>query len=577
MTPAFDLVIRSGTLVDGRGGEPFEADVAVLGGRIAALGSVTGSGREEINARGLIVTPGFIDIHTHYDGAAIWESRLSPSSDHGVTTAVMGNCSVGFAPCRADQRALLVDLMAGVEDIPEVVMTEGLPWTWETFPEYLDALATRRLDMDVCAQVPHAAVRVYVMGERGARREPANARELARMTRIVRDALRAGAFGVSTSRTLFHRTRSGELAPSETASESELMALARGIRESGRPGVFEVSAEFQGLALDDPSEFEMLQRLARTSGGPLSYSLAQTWLHPRKWRDLLQRTEAAQAQGIPLWGQVAARQNGFLLGLDLSYHPFCFTPTWRTIAHLPLPEKVAAMRDPDVRRRMLGDEWDSRHNYLLYLFARFGDLMLLGNPPDYEPPAARRVEALAKARGVTARELAYDLLLEDEGRRMLLLPITNFVDGDLDAVGEMLASGATLLGLSDGGAHYGLVCDAGFPTFLLAHWARDRHRQRLSPQQAVKKLTLDNARYLSLADRGVIAPGFKADLNVIDFSRLSLAAPELRHDLPGGARRLVQRARGYVATVVSGTITYRDGEACGALPGRLVRALGSAA
>ena len=566
----FDLVIRGGTVADGSGGELQEADVAVAGGRVAAVGKALGPGREELDVRGRLVTPGFVDIHTHYDGQITWEERMTPSSDHGVTSVVMGNCAIGFAPCRAEQRDLLMKVVAGVEDIPEAVMAHGVPWLWETFPEYLDFLDGRRADVDFGAQLPHAALRVFVMGERGAAREPPSTVELAEMTRLTRAAIEAGAIGASTSRTLSHRTLAGDLAPCETSGEMELMAIARGLREAGA-GVLELIADFNDISLGGSAEFDMLKRLAREGNCPLSYTLVQVPQQPEAWRTLLRMTEQAMAEGLTIHGQIAPRAVGMCFGLDLSFNPFSFTDSYREIAHLPLDARVARLREPELRQRILAETPQDRNPLMLWLAGLYPQMFVLGEQPDYEPPPSGSVAAMAAARGLSAAELAYELLLEDDGRRILYLPITNFADGTLSVVREMIESDATIIALGDGGAHYGLICDASYSTFALSHWVRDRREGRFGVARMVRELTSKPAQAIGLNDRGLIRPGMKADINVIDFDRLGLLAPEVRNDLPGGGRRMVQRARGYDATIVSGAITYREGQATGALPGRLIR------
>lgn len=570
----FDLVLRGGTVIDGSGGEVQDADVGIVGGVIARVGKGLGAGREEVDARGRIVTPGFVDIHTHYDGQVTWESRLSPSSDHGITSVVMGNCAVGFAPCRPNQRDLLMQVVAGVEDIPEAVMAEGVPWAWESFPDYLDFLDTRRTDVDFATQIAHSALRVYVMGDRGAAREPASTIDLAEMTRLVEEAIRAGAIGASTSRTLSHRTLKGDLAPCETSSEMELMAIARGVRQAGS-GVLELIADFNDISLGGSAEFDMLKRLAREGNCPLSYTLVQVPQQLEAWRTLLAMTEQANREGLVIHGQVAPRAVGMCFGLNLSFNPFSFTDSYRAIAHLPLAERVALLRDPAMKAKILSETPQDRNPMMLWLTGLFPQMFPLGERPDYEPPADSSVAALAQARGVPAADLAYDMLLEEEGTRILYLPITNFADGTLSVVREMMASDATIIALGDGGAHYGLICDASYSTFALTHWARDRKEGRFELPWIVRELTRKPALAVGLSDRGLIRPGMKADLNVVDFDRLALRRPEVRADLPGGGRRMVQRATGYDATILSGRITYRGGEATGELPGRLVRGAGA--
>jgi N-acyl-D-amino-acid deacylase len=565
----FDLVIRGGEIFDGTGGAGRTGDVAVAGGRIAAVGPVSGSGAEEIDARGRIVTPGFVDIHTHYDGQATWEGRMAPSSNHGVTTVVMGNCGVGFAPCRADQHDLLIELMEGVEDIPEPVMAEGLPWNWETFPQYLDALAERRLDIDVAAQLPHSALRVYVMGERGARREPPSAADLEQMRALTAEAVRAGAFGVSTSRNMLHRTVAGDLAPSLHSEEDELLALAGGLRDAGS-GVFQIITD---IVADAREEFSLMRRLAQASGRPLSFTLMQMPTgDPRMWRDYLAGLEEANAAGLEMRGQVFPRPVGMLYGLDLSFHPFVLHPSFQPLLRLPLAGKVRAMRDPSLREKLLLEQPQHPNPIFVKTVQNFRFSYLMGDPPNYEPEAKDGVQQQAALRNMTVNEYAYDKLLENEGRAIFFVPGANYRDGNLDAVREMVAHPHTVLGLGDGGAHYGMICDASFPTSLLQTWVRDAAPGRgMDLARAVRSLSYEPADAVGLSGRGLIELGCAADLNVIDLPRLRLHAPEVAYDLPGGGRRLRQGADGYAATVKSGVVTYRDGAPTGALPGSLVR------
>jgi N-acyl-D-aspartate/D-glutamate deacylase len=561
-----DLVIRGGTVVDGTGAPPFEADVAISGGRIVAVGHVTDRGAEEINAKGLLVTPGFVDIHTHYDAQATWSSQLLSSSINGVTTALIGNCGVGFAPCLPERRDMLVKLMEGVEDLPEVVLTEGLPWNWESFPEFLDALAARRYDTDIAAMVTHAPLRVHVMGERAEAHAEATPAECAEMARLAAEGLAAGAVGISTSRALAHRTLDGRHIPTLGAPEAELEALAGALRAHGS-GWLQVISDF-----DDPAEeeFARLKRVAAVAGRPLTFSLLQRESKPRFWRWLLDRVDEANASGVTMFGQVMGRPVGLMFGFELSQHPFLTRPSFQDIAHLPLPERVAALRDPARRARILAEATDDPA--LKARLNNWDKIFPLNDPPDYEPPPERSVAAMAAARGMTAEALCYDLMLERDGRAILNRPLLNYADGDLAAIREMMTHPHTLMGLGDGGAHVGYICDASCMTHMLVHWARDRVRgPKLAIEHAVKRISRDNAAAMGLADRGVIAPGTKADINVIDFARLRMRAPEMRYDLPAGGKRLVQEAEGYVATILSGAITYREGAPTGALPGRLVR------
>ncbi|HEY1961002.1 MAG TPA: amidohydrolase family protein [Rhizomicrobium sp.] len=569
MRHPFDLVIRNGTVADGTGAPLREAAVAIRGNRIAAVGEVAASGAEEINAKGLLVTPGFVDIHTHYDGQATWDSRLQPSSWHGVTTVVMGNCGVGFAPVRETDRDRLIELMEGVEDIPGAALHEGLRWNWESFGDYLDAIDARPHDVDVCAQLPHGALRVYAMGERGAQLEPAMDDDIARMRMLATDAMRAGALGFSTSRTLNHRTVKGDPTPSLRASEAELMGIVLGLADAGR-GVVELISDFDTPDLD--TEFAMIRRLVESSRRPLSLSLAQAGRNSDGWREILRRIEDASADGLLIRAQVAPRPIGVLLGLQGTLNPFTAHETFAEIKDRSLTEKVAIMRDPAFRARMLAETADKiRNNRLARGITEFERIFPLGDPPDYEPPKERAVAYLAQAEGRSAAEVAYDLLLEDDGRAFLFMPFANYSDYNLDCCAEMIAHADCIMGLGDGGAHVGLISDASYPTYLLAHWGRDRKHGRFGLPYLVKRQTMDTARAVGLDDRGLIAPGMKADLNVIDFDRLQVEAPRMAFDLPAGGKRLLQGATGYVATVVSGKVTYRGGEATGALPGALVR------
>ena len=565
----YDLVIRGGEIHDGLGNPGVIGDVAIRGDRIVAVGQVAGTGTEEIDASGKIVTPGFVDVHTHYDGQATWEQRMTPSSGHGVTSVVMGNCGVGFAPCKPDQHQMLVSLMEGVEDIPEVVMTAGLPWNWETFPEYLDALAARQLDIDIAAQLPHSALRVYVMGERGARREPPTDADLAEMRRLTSEAVRAGALGVTTSRNILHRTRAGELAPSLNSPEDELLALAAGLRDAGA-GVYQLIADIFGEADD---EFALMRRVAAAAGRPLSFSLLQMATGDEDgWRKYLRGLEEANAEGLTIRGQVYPRPVGLLFGLDLSFHPFALHPSFRPLADLPLADKVKALRDPALRARLLAESPDDTNPFFMQIVAASTATYEMGNPPVYDPAPEHRLDKIAEREGRTAAEVAYDLLLKAEGRNILFLPGANYRDGNLDAAREMCTHPDTIIGLGDGGAHYGLICDASFTTFYLTHHVRDAAPGKAVPlPSAIRSLTDIPARAVGLNDRGRLAAGYKADINVIDLDRLVLHAPTMARDLPAGGKRLRQLADGYAVTVKSGVVTYRDGAATGALPGRLVR------
>ena len=570
MAAQFDLVIRSGTVFDGTGGDPREADVAVRAGRIAEIGRIGGAGREEIDAKGLAVTPGFVDVHTHYDGQATWDQRFSPSSGHGVTTVLMGNCGVGFAPCRPQDRQTLMKVMEGVEDIPEIVMQEGVPWNWQSFPEYLDALAARHCDIDFATQVPHAPLRVFVMGRRGVDREPATARDMAEMAALVEEGLAAGALGFSTSRSLFHRTPDGALTPTITAAEEELAAIARGMRRAGK-GVIQLLDDFADATAEGSTEFAMLRRLVELSGRPLSFTLLDISLYPGRWKTLLREIERARRDGLPITGQVAGRPVAILYGLELSFHPFSTCPSYRAVADLPLEQKLARLREPALKARLLAEEPTYSNPQMLAFMRNVGNMYVLGDPPNYTPPAAERLDARAAALGIAPLELAYDLLVSGNGRTVLFHPGANYTDASDANMASMLRDEHTVMALGDGGAHYGLICDASYTTHALTYWTRDRQGERWPLAWAVRQLTDVPAQLVGLGDRGRLAAGYKADLNVIDIDGLRVAAPHPVHNLPGGGRRLEQKADGYRATIVAGEITYRDGEFTGALPGRLIR------
>jgi N-acyl-D-amino-acid deacylase len=568
MPASYDLVVRGGLVVDGSGGEPFTADVAIKDGRIAAIGAVDGAGDEEIDAAGRLVTPGFVDIHTHYDGQAIWSNQLNPSSSHGVTTVVVGNCGVGFAPCRPADHDLLIKVMEGVEDIPGVVMAEGLPWNWETFPEYLDALEAHPRDIDVAAYLPHSPLRVYAMGARGAAREPATAADLKKMRRLAREAIEAGAIGFASSRQFIHRTKAGEQIPSFDAAGAELEAIAKGLADAGA-GVVQVvlNTPFQSWE----SELAQLRGIVHKSGRPATFTLGVSNNGPDSvWRDALDLIDSANAAGDAITAQVFPRPIGMVTGHELTVNPFCLCPSYQALSGLDFDAKIKELRKWNVRAQITTEKPADGHP--LAAIGRSWDWMFpFGDPPNYEPPLDSSIAAQARAKGVTPEEFAYDYLLRDGGRAKLYVALGNYQHGRLDAVLDMMKHRHTVVGLGDGGAHYGVICDASYPTFMLTYWTRDRDGERLSLADAVRALAFEPAQVLGLKDRGLIREGYKADLNIIDYDRLALHAPDIKFDLPGGGRRLDQGATGYDATIVSGRVIRRDDLATGELPGRLVR------
>ena len=568
----YDLIIRNGTIVDGLGGEPYVGDVAVRDGVIQAVGHVNGdTARREIDASGLLVTPGFVDLHTHYDGQSIWSQRLTPSSAHGVTTVVMGNCGVGFAPCRQDDHDVLVDVMAGVEDIPGVVMTDGLPWTWETFPEYMDALESRQRDIDVAAYLPHSPLRVYVMGQRGADREPATPEDLAKMRALAKEAIEVGALGFASSRLTIHKTESGLPIPSYDAAREEIEEIARGVVDGGG-GLLQFVPDIPAGGYQPV--LQTVFDVAEDVGLPVTFTLVVANAGDPTWADAITMIEKANGRagaGEPQFtAQLLPRPIGLIIGLQLSANPFVLYPSYREIAHLPLAERVAEMRKPEVRARILADKPGQGHP-ILYVAQMWDWIFPLGDEPNYEPDPSTSIGARARARGVNPMEEAYDRLLDDDGRAMLLVATSNLQNNSLDTVGELLHRDDVVLGLGDGGAHYGMICDASYPTFLLAHWTRDRASGRFSVPDAIRELTSVPARVAGLGDRGRIAVGYKADLNVIDHAAVRLHKPVISYDLPAGGRRLDQTADGYVATIVSGEVIAENGVPTDARPGKLVR------
>jgi len=565
-----DLVIRGGTIVDGSGEHRFVGDVAIDGEWISAVGHVPGKGRREVDATGLIVTPGFTDIHTHYDGQLIWSEYLVPSSNHGVTTVVTGNCGIGFAPCRPTDHAKLIELMEGVEDIPEPVTSAGLDWSWETFPDFMDAAERRGHDIDYAVMVPHSALRVYVMGDRAIRHEAATPEDLAAMKALMAEALDAGAAGIGTSRAYVHKSTSGELVPTYDVIEEELHTLAEAMKEANK-GVFQMIPAITGLP--PVGDFDIMRRISERSGRRITFTSAQSSRDPYEYRELMKALGEANDNGAKMTAQMFPRPIGLMIGLSATANPFCMTAAWREIEDLPLEQKVARMREPAMRERLLhGDNLDPRHP-LFPLARNFGQIFPLDpDKPNYEPDPATSMLALADAAGVPVEEYCYDQLLADDGKNLMICALGNFCLYNLDHVIEMLDDPNFVVGLGDGGAHYGMICDASFTTTAMTHWVRDRKGSKFSLEKMVKTLTRDPAEVFGFEDRGLLRPGYRAHINVIDHERLRLFRPEIVKDLPGGGRRLHQRAQGYVMTVVNGKVIRENDEAvAGALPGRLLR------
>ena len=564
-----DLVIRGGTIVDGTSAPARSGDVALKDGRVVETGKVGARGKREIDADGLLVAPGWVDIHTHYDGQATWDPYMTPSSWHGVTTAMMGNCGVGFAPAHTHQRQWMIELMEGVEDIPEAVLAEGVQWAWESFPEYLDALERMPRAMDLGAQIPHGALRVFVMGERGAGREVATDADVAQMAALAKEAVAAGAFGFTSSRTIVHRTSKGQAVPSLGAASRELQAIGRAVGETGK-GVLQLISDFDEL----DSEFALLRDVATASGRPLSFTLLQHDFLPERWREVMRRVSAAREAGLDIKAQVACRAIGMVHGLECSMHPFFLCPSFKEVESLPLAQRVQRLRAPALRSRILA-EWANPpgNRRLDSITQHLHKYFPIGADSEYEPRPEDSIAGIGAATGRKPEEVAYDLLLEEGGKRKFYFPLYNYTFSDLSVVHEMMSHPAALLGLGDAGAHCGYICDASYPTYLIKHWARDRTRgPKFGLEWLVEAQTRRNARAMGMHDRGALLPGMKADINLIDFDKLGLSTPQMVHDLPAGGRRLVQHASGYVATIVSGQVVMEQGKPTGALPGRLVRA-----
>ena len=564
----YDLIIKNGTVYDGTGKKPFFADVAIKGNKIVAIGNLEESSKEVIDAEGKIVAPGFVDIHTHYDGQVTWDPYLRPSTYHGVTTVVMGNCGVGFSPCKPEERDWLISLMEGVEDIPGTALHEGINWQWESFPEYLDTLEDKPLAIDVGTQIPHGAVRAYVMGQRGIDREEASQEEIEQMSQIVKEAIEAGAFGFSTSRTEKHKDSSGALTPSITAHKNELVSIAKSLGEI-KSGVLQGISDFY----DFETEFDIFKEMSESSGRPISITVEQMDQRPDWWHQLLDGIEEAQADGINMYGQVPPRATGVNMGLTVTLNPFTFYPSFYELSQKSLEEKVATMKDPAFKEKLLSEEPVSIGNPLVdEITQSFNKMFKLGEPANYEPEPESSFEAIAKRQNISPQEVAYDCLLEKEGRALIYHPLFNYLPGNLDYVETMLNHPYSISGLGDAGAHCGAISDASFPTTLIQHWGRDRKRGKKIPlEKLISMQTFETSRLLGIKDRGVLKEGYKADINVIDFENLTLHEPEVLYDLPAGGRRLVQRASGYEYTIVSGQIAFKDGESTGVLNGRLIR------
>ena len=563
----YDLIIKNGLIYDGTGSEPFAADIAISDEKIVKIGPLDKEAKNTIDATGKIVTPGFVDIHTHYDGQVTWDPYLRPSTYHGVTTVVMGNCGVGFSPCKPDQRGWLIGLMEGVEDIPGTALHEGIDWEWESFPEYLNALEKKPLAIDVGTQIPHGAVRAYVMGERGINHEEATQEEIDEMKQIVQEAVEAGAYGFSTSRTEKHNDVNGNLTPSITAHKTELVEIAKALGEINK-GVLQGISDFY----DFDSEFDIFKSMSSESGRPISITVEQQDARPDWWLQLLDGIEDAQSQGINMFGQVPPRATGILMGLTATLNPFRFHPSYMEIADLDLEERVKIMKDPVFKEKLLNENPVSINSLVDEIVNAYGKMFKLGEPANYEPDPDDSFESIGKRSTMSPQAIAYEVMLEKEGRALIYHPLFNYLPGDLSLVEKMLKHPFTIAGLGDAGAHCGAISDASFPTTLVQHWSRDRSRGDKIPLKTVIKMqTSETASLLGIDDRGVIKEGYKADINIIDYEGLTLHEPEIINDLPAGGRRLVQKASGYDYTIVSGEVAFIKGEATGALNGRLIR------
>ena len=562
----FDLIIRGGIVIDGTGKNSYKADIAIIGDKIVEVGSIKGGSKKEINAHNLIITPGFIDIHTHYDGQAVWDNYLKPSSLHGVTTVVMGNCGVGFAPCKKNDREKLVELMEGVEDIPSPVMHEGLNWDWETFPEYLDVLDKNKRDIDVCALIPHAALRVFVMGQRAINHEKASEEDMLKMRKISSDAIKSGAFGFSTSRTISHKSCNGEYTPTLRAHESELMAIAEGLKDANG-GFMEIVSDWNEPSPEE--EFEVLRRIAKKSGRPIVFTCNQRHDRTEYWNDLMRLAREVKSENLSIRPVVAPRPIGILLGLNGSQNPFSGTLTYKEIAHLSLIERLNIMKDDGIRKKILSEDPIKDSQFPLINRISYKQMYEFGSEANYAPNKNESLEVRAAKEDKTAQELAYDILIKNDGKSFIYTPLVNFASNNLDVCETMLIDRNAIMGLGDGGAHVGFILDAGFPTWLIDYWCNKKNK--FSKEETIRRLTTDTAMAAGLHDRGKIKKGFKADINILDWNNVGAGQPYIINDLPAGGKRLMQETTGIEYTIVSGNITYLKGKPTGKLPGTLVR------
>ena len=566
----YDLIIRGGTVVDGTGCEPYAADVAIVGDKVVAVGTNLGDAKKVYEADGCYVAPGFVDIHTHYDGQATWDQEMAPSSWHGVTTVVMGNCGVGFAPAAPDRHDWLIGLMEGVEDIPGSALSEGMSWNWESFPEYLDALEEMPRTVDVATHVPHGAVRAYVMGDRGAANEDPTESDIARMANIVEEGLRAGALGFSTSRTVLHKSIDGELVPGTTATPEELIGIGRGMARVGH-GVFEMASDL----IPEWNEFDWMGDLSRETGLPVTFTALQSPIKAMSFDDQMAQMREQNAQGANILAQISMRGTGLILGWRCTFNPFSFKPSWAEVADLEPTAQHERLSDPAFRAKLIAEESvypDSDIQILAEMMAGAWTMQYeLSDGFNYEPTAAESIAGLAAAANQSPEEFAYDLMMRDGGNGFIYFPLLNYADGNLNFLEPILQSDDCINSLSDGGAHCGTICDAASPTFMLQHWVRDREGFRLTLSEAIKRQCADTAKVYGLDDRGILAPGYLADINVIELDKIGMSRPWVANDLPAGGKRLLQSATGYKATFKSGVMTFDNGKHSGATPGGLIR------